>query len=147
MAALAWRFPFRCSVFQLFNFNCLKVKYLNPFPALIFTVLALACAKVGSLQGGAKDTVPPEVVADGSTPNFTTRFTARRIELRFNEWVTLSDIAAQVLISPPMTPRPQVVLKGKTVRVELDKACELRPNTTYAMFEKADQSSKRMEAQ
>lgn len=94
-----------------------------------------ACARQGSPSGGPKDTDPPRVDTTVSTRNFSTRFSARRIELAFNEWVTLSDVGAQVVVSPPLKnrPRPDISLKGKKVIVEFDEKDTLRPNTTYTI--------------
>jgi hypothetical protein len=68
-----------------------------------------------------------------STPNFSTNFAERRIRLRFDEWVTLSDVGTQVVVSPPLVKKPEVALRGKTVTVAFDKAEQLRPNTTYTI--------------
>lgn len=95
--------------------------------------LLFACARQGSPTGGPKDTDPPEVVAEASTRNFSTRFSERRIELAFNEWVVLSDVGTQVVISPPLKKRPDITLKGKKVIVEFSKEDTLRPNTTYTI--------------
>src|SRR5262249_14875741 len=67
---------------------------------------SFGCAKVGTLQGGPKDDTPPRVDTTHSTRNFTTHFTARRIELTFDEWVQLSDVGTQVIVSPPLASRP-----------------------------------------
>lgn len=100
--------------------------------ALAFVGMA-ACAKVGSLQGGAKDEQPPQLDTALSTRNFATRFNARRIELSFDEWVQLNEVATQVIISPPLATRPEITLKGKTVRLQFAENEELRPNTTYTI--------------
>lgn len=105
-------------------------KYLVPY--FFFLVLA-SCARQGAPTGGPKDVAPPVVDTLSSTPNFSTRFEQRRIELKFNEWVTLSDAATQVVVSPPLAKRPEVLLKGKSVVVNFDKAEVLRPNTTYTI--------------
>jgi uncharacterized protein (DUF2141 family) len=103
----------------------------------IFSTLAvsllIACARPGSPTGGPKDTEPPKVDTAKSTRNFSTRFSQKRIELVFDEWVTLTDLNAQVVISPPLAKRPEITLKGKKVTVELAKEDTLRPSTTYTI--------------
>lgn len=99
----------------------------------ICTLSLGACARVGAPTGGPKDTTPPRVVESASTPNLSTRFSARSFELTFDEWITLQDVGAQVLVSPPLTKRPEVRLKGKTVIFELAKDEVLRPSTTYTV--------------
>ncbi|MBL7798114.1 MAG: Ig-like domain-containing protein [Saprospiraceae bacterium] len=101
---------------------------------LAFAMLALvACARPVTPEGGPKDTAPPQVVQEKSTPNNTTRFSGRSFELTFDEWVTLQEVGTQVLVSPPLAKRPEVTLKGRTVRFQLDKDETLRPNTTYTI--------------
>ncbi len=64
---------------------------------------------------------------------FQHAFSQRRIELVFDEWVTLSDVGTQVVVSPTLLKRPEVKLKGKKVVVELPEEDTLRPNTTYTI--------------
>lgn len=92
-----------------------------------------ACAKVGTLQGGPKDETPPQLDTARSTRNFATRFEPRRIELVFDEWVQLSDVGTQVIVSPPLAKRPEIVLRGKTVRVQFAENEVFRSNTTYTI--------------
>ena len=96
-------------------------------------LLLCACARQGAPAGGPKDTTPPKVDTTVSTRNFSTRFSQRRIELVFDEWVTLSDVGTQVVVSPTLPKRPEVKLKGKRVVVELPEEDTLRPNTTYTI--------------
>jgi uncharacterized protein (DUF2141 family) len=100
---------------------------------LVSLLFVASCARQGSPSGGPKDTRPPEVDTLTSTPNYSTRFEKKRIELKFDEWVVLSDVLTQVVVSPPLAKRPEVVLKGKTVVLNFDKAEVLRPNTTYTV--------------
>lgn len=102
-------------------------------PVLMLSVFWGACARQGAPAGGPKDTRPPEVDTLASTPNFSTRFDGRKIELKFDEWVVLADQATQIVVSPPLAKRPDVVLKGKTVVLTFDKDEELRPQTTYTI--------------
>jgi len=100
---------------------------------LVLALCALACARQGAPTGGPKDLTPPKLDSIASTPNFTTRFDKKRIELHFDEWITLDDAANQVIISPPLAKRPKVTLKGKMVLVELPEEEVLRENTTYTI--------------
>lgn len=107
----------------------LGLRYL--YVALL--LLLGACARQGAPTGGPQDTRPPAVDTTASTPNFSTRFDKKRIELKFDEWVVLADAATQVVVSPPLAKRPEVVLKGRTVVLTFDKNEVLRPNTTYTI--------------
>jgi uncharacterized protein (DUF2141 family) len=100
---------------------------------LVLALVVLSCARQGAPTGGPKDLMPPKLDSIASTPNFTTRFDKKRIELHFDEWITLDDAANQVIVSPPLAKRPKITLKGKMVLVELPEAEVLRPNTTYTI--------------
>jgi hypothetical protein len=106
------------------------IRYAASFAALC---ALCCCARQSAPTGGPKDTQPPRVDSLRSTPNFSTNFAERRIRLRFDEWVTLSDVGTQVVVSPPFAKKPEVTLRGKTVTVAFDKAEQLRPNTTYTI--------------
>ncbi|MBL7807931.1 MAG: Ig-like domain-containing protein [Saprospiraceae bacterium] len=101
--------------------------------SLILLLALASCARQGAPAGGPKDTRPPQVDSLHSTPNFTTRFDQRTIELKFDEWVVLSDVTTQIVISPPLAKRPEVLLKGRKVVLTFDKNEVLRPNTTYTI--------------
>jgi len=103
---------------------------------LAFSITLLACARPVTPTGGPKDTEPPLLDTLLSTPNFTTNFRQDRIELTFNEWITTSDVAKQVVVSPPLPGKknlPDITLKGKTVIIRFEKDQPLRPNTTYTI--------------
>ncbi len=116
-------------------------------PALLRSVLMFArlalpvamvyfmagCASISPLEGGPKDETPPKVLEEESTPNFQANSSPRRIELVFDEWVTLTDVFNQVVISPPLQYKPAVSLKGRTVVFELNEKEQLRPDATYTI--------------
>lgn len=99
----------------------------------LFFAFLCACARQGAPAGGPKDTQPPRVDTTQSTPNFSTQFDQRRITLVFDEWVLLSDVTTQIVVSPPLDKRPEVLLKGKKVIFQFDKSEVLRENTTYTL--------------
>lgn len=93
----------------------------------------VGCASISPLEGGPKDETPPKVLEEESTPNFQANSSPRRIELVFDEWVTLTDVFNQVVISPPLQYKPTVSLKGRTVVFELNEKEQLRPEATYTI--------------
>jgi len=120
------------------HFNPFSFRRPSSIAALITYHLSLitllaSCARQGAPAGGPQDVQPPGIDTLASTPNFATRFDKRRIELKFDEWVVLSDVTTQIVVSPPLDKRPEIVLKGKTVVVNFDKDEVLRPNTTYTI--------------
>ena len=105
----------------------------NLYLLLFVAALWSACARPGTPSGGPKDTEPPKIDSTRSTPNFTTRFNQKKIELSFDEWIILKDASQQLLISPPPAKKPEVRIKGKTVVVEFDPQEQFRENTTYTL--------------
>lgn len=92
-----------------------------------------SCATIQPIQGGPKDETPPRIVPELSTLNEQVNFRPARIELTFDEWVTLNDVFNQVVISPPLEYRPEITLKKRTVTVQFDPREQLRPNATYTI--------------
>lgn len=109
----------------------LFARVVLPVAAMLY--LAGGCASISPLQGGPKDETPPKVLEDESTPNSQANFSPRRIELTFDEWVTLTDVFNQVVVSPPLQYKPEVTLKKRTVIFELDEKEQLRPDATYTI--------------
>ena len=100
--------------------------------SIILIVIALfGCASPKPLEGGPKDITPPEIIEDQSTPNQQTNFTGDEIVLTFNEWVALSDVYSQLVISPLLPKNPEIRQKGKSVIITLPDS--LRDNTTYTI--------------
>jgi hypothetical protein len=85
---------------------------------------------MGSLTGGPKDEDPPLVV-DSSPENYSIQFNGKRIEVTFDEFITLNNINQELIVSPPLKEKPEVRLKGKTLLVELNN--ELKDSTTYTL--------------
>ena len=102
---------------------------------MIFVALILltSCANQGTLSGGKKDTTPPALDSLKSTPNFQTNFQKQTIELTFDEWLRLSDVFKQVVVSPPLQKSFDVSLKKRTVQFKFDKEEVLRENATYTI--------------
>ncbi|GHT64018.1 hypothetical protein FACS189451_11330 [Bacteroidia bacterium] len=99
--------------------------------SLLFSFLLLsACASLGSPDGGAYDETPPHFVKSKPAPN-TTRFEGHKIELSFDEFISIEKPAEKVIITPPQKKMPLIRAIGKKVTVELKDT--LIPNTTYTL--------------
>ncbi len=109
------------------------MKKIFYFFLLLILLSCAACANIGALTGGAKDTTPPKIVDKKSTPNLQTNFKKQDILLTFDEWVKLEDVFNQVVVSPPLFEQPEVVLKGRTVIFRFAEAEKLRENATYTI--------------
>ena len=92
-----------------------------------------SCANILAPEGGIRDSIPPVVVQEESTPNFQTNFEKQVVELTFDEWVVLEDVFNQLIVSPPLEPLPELKLRKKTVKIEFDEKTELRTNATYTI--------------
>ncbi|MDR0799136.1 MAG: Ig-like domain-containing protein [Dysgonamonadaceae bacterium] len=87
-----------------------------------------ACASIGSPSGGAYDLTPPQMIASKPEPN-TIRFTGHKIELLFDEYISLEKPSEKVIITPPQQQAPVIKAIGRKITVELKDS--LLPNTTY----------------
>jgi hypothetical protein len=101
------------------------------FTVIFIFILIGSCAKMSSPTGGPRDKEAPVVVK--CTPaNGEKNFKDKKITITFNEFVTLDKINEKLMVSPPMTKKPKVSLKGKSVVVEYDD--ELKDSTTYTFY-------------
>lgn len=93
-------------------------------------LLPTGCANIIPPGGGPKDTLAP--VLQVSSPRDSTRhFTANKITLNFDEYVTLDNYQENMIISPYQKKPPLVESKLRTVTVKLKDTLE--PNTTYTI--------------
>lgn len=90
--------------------------------------LLASCAKQGYPSGGPRDVAPPAVVSMHPAAG-TTHFTNRSFSITFDEYVVLNDPDNNIIVSPPIQPKPQYTLKGKSLVVDLPDT--LLPNATY----------------
>lgn len=95
---------------------------------ILFLIIVFSCAKVNTPTGGPKDKEPP--VVTGTLPaNGSKNFRGKELIISFNEYVVLDRIGEKFMVSPPLARKPQVVTRGKSVRVTFDD--KLRDSTTY----------------
>lgn len=104
-----------------------KIKHISLFLGLL---LLTRCANVVAPTGGPKDVTPPKVV-EAKPENRSTNFNNKKIELTFDEYLTLNNATQEVLVSPLLTIKPDVKLNGKTVTVKFHEA--LKPDATYTI--------------
>ena len=90
----------------------------------------VACASIGSPDGGIYDEIPPKVVAcypaDRSVNN-----DSRKMRIRFNEFVKLENANEKVIVSPPQLEPANIRADGKSVKITLYDS--LQANTTYTI--------------
>jgi Bacterial Ig-like domain len=89
------------------------------------------CAQIGSISGGTKDTIPPNLIS-ANPKLLSTNFTGNKIVFTFNEYIDEpQDVQNNVLVSPYQKVSPVVSSKLRTVTVKLKDT--LLANTTYAI--------------
>jgi len=92
--------------------------------------LATRCAQITPLSGGKKDTNPPKALIY-SPENTSLNFNAKTIEIQFDEYITLKDIANQFIITPQVKETPEIQIHGKKLKIIFNE--QLLPNTTYKL--------------
>lgn len=93
-------------------------------------LLLIGCAQMVAPTGGTKDAAAP-VVVDSKPDNKTTEFNSPEIIVRFDEYIQLSDVDDQLIVSPPFTEKPDITVDGKQIRIK--QIPSLQKNTTYTM--------------
>ena len=104
---------------------------ITPYFILLSVIFILSCAASGTLGGGPRDSSPPALIKENSSPNYSTKWTERKITLEFDEYVVLRDPIKQVLVSPPLVYLPQYKTRGKIIYVEFNDKEVLKPDATY----------------
>lgn len=92
-----------------------------------------SCAVQKSPLGGPKDEDPPVIDTLASTPNFQTNFKEEQILLKFDEFVQLKNAFEQVVYSPPLRVKPEMIQRGKKIKLKFSKEDSLKDNTTYTI--------------
>ena len=100
---------------------------------LVLALLALvgvACANIGSPEGGPRDYTPPMMLRSTPIPG-AVNFKGKKVELHFDEIVNLKDQTTRVIVSPAPKEQPIIRAQGKKITVEFQE--DLEPNTTYVI--------------
>ena len=105
------------------------MKYI-PVVFLLALVALTHCAKQTTPTGGPRDTIPP-ILLHSIPPDQTTGFKGQRIELIFNEDVTLNNPREQLLITPSIGKDFEMSVRRKSAYLDLN--ADLRDTTTYTI--------------
>ena len=97
---------------------------------VVVGLLLVACASIGSPEGGPRDYTPPQVVKSSPEPG-ALNFKGNKVEITFDEIVNLKDQQKKVIISPAPRTQPLIRTVGKKVTVEFREPLE--ENTTYVI--------------
>jgi hypothetical protein len=103
----------------------MRLHFLFFLPALL---ILSSCAKIIAPDGGDKDTTSP-VILHMVPENETTSFAGSEFYIEFDEYIQLKDIYNQLIVSPPLSEKPEIRIKRKALYVKIKEP--LKPNTTY----------------
>lgn len=94
-------------------------------------IITWGCGQRGSPSGGLKDVTPP-FVKETTPDSLATNFNGKELTWKFDEYVSISGLAKEVLISPPIKNQPTFKLVGKKLIMKFDTS--FNENTTYSIF-------------
>src|SRR5208337_2738101 len=112
----------------------MKRVVIHSFIGIGLAFFLVSCANMSAtLVGGPKDITPPRLVF--SIPAFkTTNFKGRKVEITFDEFLKQTEVAKELVISPPLKKRPTVILRNKSIYIILDEKDTFKRNTTYTFY-------------
>lgn len=94
-------------------------------------MLLIACANMGTPDGGPYDETPPKVVRTSPKFGMTNAKSVKKIVIEFDEMVKIENAMEKVVISPPQIEQPEIEAVGKKVNITLLDS--LKPNMTYTI--------------
>lgn len=115
------------------HFKRMQIK--GKIPLLIVAVLAWiviisSCANQGMPTGGPRDSIPPILV--GTQPGYKAlNYKGDNVRFTFNEYIMPDAISEIMVVSPPLTKRPTIRTKGKSLVIQFNE--ELKDSTTYSI--------------
>jgi uncharacterized protein (DUF2141 family) len=107
--------------------------FLKGVVVLAVMLLSQQCANPVAPSGGPRDTLPPKLVMEESTPNEQVNYYPEKVTLTFNEYIEVSNPVQNVIISPPMDPKPEYVAGSSSLEIDFSSVDSLRPETTYTL--------------
>lgn len=108
-------------------------RFRNILQMLTLALVALAvmaCANIGSPEGGPRDYTPPVMLRSNPIPG-AVNFKSKKVEINFDEIVNIKDQTTRVIVSPMPKEQPIIRALGKKITIEFQD--ELKPNTTYVI--------------
>jgi uncharacterized protein (DUF2141 family) len=105
------------------------LKVRQPILFFVVALILFSCAQIVPLTGGDQDLSPPKEV-ESLPKNGATYFADKTITIEFDEYIQLTNLSSQLIISPLMETAPEVSIKGKKLLIKLNS--ELEENTTYS---------------
>lgn len=98
--------------------------------AALMVLLLMACANMGTPDGGPYDETAPTIVR--TSPKYgETKSSAKKVVIEFDEIVKIENAQEKVIVSPPQVEQPEIEAIGKKVIVTLLDT--LKPDMTYTI--------------
>lgn len=100
---------------------------------VLLMLLTVQCARRGRPEGGPLDLEPPKMLS-AEPDTMTTEFDAEKIRIYFNEFIRLTNVQRQLIISPPMKYFPEIRPQGLPTKfIDILMVDTLLENTTYTL--------------
>jgi len=96
---------------------------------VLCALIAVGCAQVRGLNGGAKDVTPPKLLAQ-SIDSFATNVATNTLVLNFDEFVQ-AGAANEIIVSPALKQPPTLVCNKRVAMLSWNDT--LKANTTYTL--------------
>lgn len=106
------------------------MKFTKHLLPILMVLILVACATVGSPDGGPYDETPPKLITSTPLENAVNN-KIKKIVLEFDEYVKIENANEKVVISPPQIEQPEIKASGRKLVVELFDT--LKENTTYSI--------------
>lgn len=107
----------------------------NKIPILLiafftYNIFVTSCANIGSPTGGPRDSIPPFLIETSPVAK-ALNFKGKDIKLTFNEFIVSDKVSEELVISPPLSKKPTVRTKMKTLIIQFNE--DLEENVTYSL--------------
>ena len=120
------------SIRQMLQSVTKALRSLHALVLLFVAILILvACANIGSPDGGPYDETPPKVVHTSPKFGATNEKNVKKITIEFDEIVKVDNPSERVVISPPQIQQPEIEAIGRRITIALLDS--LKPDMTYTI--------------
>lgn len=109
----------------------MKREFLHWTLVALLSLFWVSCANILAPDGGARDERPP-VMRERSMMDSALNFRGGALEFRFDEFIKLTDVQNQLLVTPLLQNNPRLKAHKRTLRMEIDDSL-LQANTTYVV--------------
>lgn len=108
----------------------MKVRGAHIVVVMVVAMFVVACANIGTPDGGPFDETPPVIVS--TSPRFlATNVKTQKVVLEFDENIRIDNAAEKVVVSPPQTEQPEINASGHKITITLLDT--IKPNMTYTI--------------